>query len=105
MFHVINEDDYHLKRLNKLENQSYTACIINFLFSHSSRIDQSKINTKMIKIKSLMKHNSMVLIQEDSIIESLLDEILANLEIQVILKVRFIELTEITNWLLIANKI
>ena len=47
----------------------------------------------------------MVLIQENSLIENLLDEIFANLDIRVILKVRFIELTEITNWLLIANKI
>ena len=104
-FNVLYDDEFLLKRFNKLENESYTACILNFLFSNSSKIDSNKIINQMNKIKSLMRPNSMVLIQENSLIENLLDEIFANLDIRVILKVRFIELTEITNWLLIANKI
>ena len=52
-----------------------------------------------------MQTNTMILIQESSIIENLLDELFANLDIQVILKVRFIENQEITNWLVVTNKL
>ena len=104
-FNVLYEDELLLQRFNKLEDKSYTACMINYVFSSSSRIDTNKIINQLNKIKSLMQTNSMILIQEASIVENLLDEILANLEIRVILKVRFIENQEITNWLVIANKI
>lgn len=104
-FNVLYDEDFTLKRFNTLEEKSYTACMINFVFTQSSKIDSEKINFQLNKIKSLMQENTMILIQEASIIENLLDEILANLDIRVILKVRFIENQEITNWLVIANKI
>ena len=72
-FNVLYDDEFLLKRFNKLENESYTACILNFLFSSSSRIDSNKIINQMNKIKILMRPNSMVLIQENSLIENLLD--------------------------------
>lgn len=105
LFNVLYDEEFLLKRFNDLENKSYIACILNFLFSSTSKVDSNKILFQLNKIKSLMKPNSMVLIQEDSVIENLLDEMFTNLEIQVILKVRFIEHTEITNWLLTVNKI
>lgn len=104
-FNTIYDADFLLKRFNTLENQSYSACMVNFVFSSSSKIDSDKIIFQLKKIKSLMQTNTMILIQESSIIENLLDEIFANLDIQVILKVKFIENQEIINWLCIANKI
>lgn len=104
-FNVLYDEDFTLKRFNTLEDKSYSACMINYVFSSSSKIDPEKITFQLNRIKSLMKTNSMILIQEASIIENLLDEILSNLDIRVILKVRFIENQEITNWLVIANKI
>lgn len=104
-FNTLYDEDFSLKRFNSLENQSYSACMINFVFSSSPKIDSEKILFQLNRIKGLMKTNSMILIQEASFIENLLDEILANLEIRVILKVRFIEDQEITNWLVVANKI
>ena len=104
-FNVIYDSDFLLKRFNNLEDQSYTACMINFVFSSSSKIDTEKINYQLQKIKTLMKTNSMILIQEASIIENLLDELFSHLDIRVILKVRFIENQEITNWLVVTNKL
>ena len=79
--------------------------MINFVFTKSSKIEPDKIKNQLVTIKDLMQTNSMILIQEASIIENLLDEIMANLDIRVILKVRYIENQEITNWLVVANKI
>lgn len=104
-FNILYDDEFLLKRFNKLEKQAYTACMINFVFSQSPRIDPNKIKEQLVTIKNLMETNSMILIQEASLIESLLDEIMANLDIRVILKVRYIENQEITNWLVVANKI
>jgi hypothetical protein len=104
-FTVLFDDELLLKRFNRLEEKSYSACMVNFIFSADSKIDAVKIKLQIERIKSLMKTNTMILIQEASLIESLMDEIFAQLDIKVILKVRFIENTEITNWLVMANKI
>ena len=104
-FNTLYDSDFLLKRFNRAENESYTACMLNFVFSSSSKIDSEKIDYQLKKIKTLMKTNSMILIQESSIIENLLDELFSNLDIRVILKVRFIENIEITNWLVVTNKL
>ena len=102
-FNILYDGLLNLERFSKLELESYSGILLNFTFSLENKIDLEKIKTFFSILQSLLVKDGIIILQEAANLEKLFEELFKNLNIKILLKVKYFEDIEKINWLVIKD--